>query len=277
MSSAVPTIIIKPGKGTVHYWRELWQYRELFYFLAWRDILVRYKQTVIGIAWAIIRPVLTMVVFTIVFGKIANLPTAGSAPYAIMVFAALLPWQFFSSGLTEASNSLITNANMLTKIFFPRLIVPASTIIVCVVDFLITLVILAILMAAYQFAPSWQALFLPLFFLLALLPTLGLGIWVAAVNVKYRDFRYVIPFVVQFGLYITPVGFSSTIVPEKWRLLYSLNPIVGVVDGFRWCLLRGEPALEPASIGISVFISLLILFWGVKYFKKVERNFADVI
>lgn len=277
MNQKPHTTIIRPGKGALHYWKELWDYRELFYFLAWRDILVRYKQTVIGVTWAVIRPLLTMVVFTIIFGNLAKLPSDGGAPYTVMVFVALLPWQLFSSGISDASNSLIANANMLTKIFFPRLIVPSSTIIVSVVDFLISLVILAIIMATYRFIPGWQIAFLPLFFLLAMIPTIGLGIWLSAVNVKYRDFRYIVPFIVQFGLYITPVGFSSSIVPEKWQLLYSLNPMVGVIDGFRWALLRGDPPLNMQNLAVSIIVSLLVLIAGIFYFRKVERNFADVI
>lgn len=214
-------LIIEAGRTERHYWRDLWRYRELFYFLAWRDILVRYKQTVIGIAWAVLRPLLTMIVFTIIFGKLANLPSEGNAPYAIMVFAAMLPWQFFASAFSEAGNSLIGNASMISKVYFPRLIVPASTIIVSVVDLLISGVILAALMLWYGYAPDLRVLTLPLFIMIAFVAALGAGLWIAALNVKYRDFRYIIPFVIQFGLYVSPVGFSSAIVPEQWRLLYS--------------------------------------------------------
>lgn len=268
--------IIGPKRGTLHYWRDIWQYRELFYFLSWRDILVRYKQTVIGVVWAIIRPFLTMVIFTIIFGNLAKLPSNG-APYAILVFAALLPWQFFSNALTEASNSLIANSNMLTKVYFPRLIVPASTTMVCVVDFLISFSILVTLMVWYQFMPGWQIFTLPLFFLLALVVTLGSGIWLSALNVKYRDFRYIVPFIVQLGIYVTPVGFSSSIVPEKWRLLYSLNPMVGVVDGFRWAILGGNPPLYVPGLIISCATGILLLLIGLVYFKKSERILTDII
>jgi lipopolysaccharide transport system permease protein len=233
-------LIIEAGRGERQYWRDLWTYRELFYFLAWRDILVRYKQTVIGIAWALVRPLLTMIVFTFIFGRLAKLPPDGSAPYALMVFAAMLPWQFFSTSLTESSNSLITNSNLVSKVYFPRLIVPAGSVITSFVDFLISGVLMVVLMLWYHWAPDWRILCLPLFIPLAFAAAVGPGLWLAALNVKFRDFHYIVPFIVQFGLYVSPVGFSSRIVPEKSRLLYSLNPMVGIIDGFRWTLLRGE-------------------------------------
>ncbi len=269
-------LIIEPGKKAKQYWRDLWNYRELFYFLAWRDILVRYKQTVIGIAWSVIRPLLTMMVFTVVFGKLAKLPSEG-VPYPILVFAAMLPWQFFANSLSESSNSLINNANMLSKVYFPRLIVPTSSVIVSLVDFMISFVILAALMVWYHFIPDWRMLTLPLFLLLALLAAFGFGLWMAALNVKYRDFRYIVPFIVQFGLYISPVGFSSSVVPEKWRLLYSINPMVGVIDGFRWAILGGETQIFWPGFAISVTLTLLIFILGIWYFRKMERTFADVI
>lgn len=269
-------IVIEPGMGIKHYWRDLWRYRELFYFLAWRDILVRYKQTFIGVAWSVLRPFLTMVAFTIVFSKLAKLPSNG-VPYPILVFAALLPWQFFSNSLSEASNSLINNSNLLTKVYFPRLIVPTSSVIVSLVDFCISLVILSLLMGWYGFVPGLQILSLPLFFLLALFASFGFSLWLAALNVKYRDFRYVVPFIVQFGLYISPVGFSSSIVPEKWRLLYSLNPMVGVIDGFRWGLLGGNIPLNTPGLLLSSTVSLVVFISGLLYFRNMERNFADVI
>lgn len=269
-------IIIEPGEGAKQYWRDLWRYRELFYFLSWRDILVRYKQTVIGVAWSVIRPLLTMVVFTVVFGKLAKMPSGG-APYPILVYAAMLPWQFFANSLSECSNSLIANANMLTKIYFPRLIVPTSAVIVSLVDFLISFVILAVLMVWYRFLPDWRIVTLPFFLLLALLAALGFGLWLAALNVKYRDFRYVVPFIVQFGLYISPVGFSSSVVPEKWRLLYSLNPMVGVIDGFRWAILGKGVQLYMPGLLLSVALTLLVFIFGLRYFRKTERSFADVI
>ncbi len=275
--SPLPELIIEPGRAERNYWRDLWRYRELFYFLAWRDILVRYKQTVIGIAWALIRPFLTMVVFTFVFSKIAKLPAPGAVPYALMVFAAMLPWQFFATALSESSNSLIGNANLISKIYFPRLIVPAGSVITSLVDFLITLALLAAMMIWYQFVPDWRILTLPLFMVLAFGAAFGAGLWLCALNVEYRDFRYIVPFIVQFGLYVSPVGFSSSIVPDKWRLLYSLNPMVGVIDGFRWALLRGQSALDLRGVLLSCGLVALLVATGIWYFRRTERTFADVI
>ena len=260
------------------YWSDLWSYRELFYFLSWKDVLVRYKQTVIGVAWSVIRPLLTMIVFVLIFSKIAKLPSEGDAPYAIMVFAALIPWQFFSNALADSGNSLVDNAEMVGKIFFPRVILPVSSIIVSLLDFCISFVILLFLMLWYQFVPNITILLLPFFLLLAVINALGLGLWLSALNVTYRDFRYIIPFIVQFGLYLSPVGFSSSIVPEQWRLLYSLNPMVGVIDGFRWAILGGEnTVLYMPGFMLSIIISLAILYTGLKYFRKKEKTFADVI
>jgi lipopolysaccharide transport system permease protein len=279
-------LVIEPGRAERQYWRDLWRYRELFYFLAWRDILVRYKQTVIGIAWALIRPFLTMVVFTLVFGKIAKLPSVGDAPYAIMVFAALLPWQFFSTALSESSNSLIGNANLISKVYFPRLIVPAGSVITSLVDFLISVAFLGVLMLWYQFVPGWRIVYLPLLTVLAFAAALGPGLWLSALNVEYRDFRYIVPFIVQFGLYISPVGFSTNSVPEAaeflgyvWnvRLLYSLNPMVGVIDGFRWAILGGESTIYLPGFLLSLGIVALLLVTGIWYFRKTEKTFADVI
>ena len=270
-------LIIEPGRAEKNYWRDLWRYRELFYFLAWRDILVRYKQTVIGVAWAVIRPFLTMVVFTVVFSKIAKLPAPGSVPYPLLVFAALLPWQFFSTALSESSGSLIGNANLISKIYFPRLIVPASSVITSFVDFLITLAMMAVLMLWYQFLPDWRLFLLPAFIILAFATSFGIGLWLCALNVEYRDFRYIVPFIVQFGLYVSPVGFSSSIVPEKWQLLYALNPMVGVIDGFRWSLLRGQTPFPLSAFSISFFVSVALCATGIWYFRKMERTFADVI
>lgn len=269
-------LIIEAGRTESQYWKDLWRYRELFYFLAWRDILVRYKQTVIGIAWALIRPFLTMVVFTVVFGNLAKLPSEG-VPYPILVFSAMLPWQFFSSALTECSNSLISNANLISKVYFPRLIVPASAVIVSFVDFLISGMIMLGLMAWYNFVPSWRILTLPIFILIAFAASTGVGLWLSALNVKYRDFRYIVPFIVQLGLYISPVGFSSSIVPEKWRLLYSLNPMVGVIDGFRWAILGGKSTISWSGFTLSMGLVAFLLVSGVWYFRKTERTFADVI
>jgi lipopolysaccharide transport system permease protein len=270
------TLVIEAGRTERHYWQDLWRYRELLAFLAWRDILVRYKQTVIGVAWAVLRPVLTMLVLVAVFSKLARLPSQG-VPYPVLVFAGLLPWQFFSTAFTEAGSSLITNANMISKIYFPRLIIPFSAVVVSFVDFLVSLAIMAGLMLWYGFTPGWQLLALPLFTLLAFGAALGAGLWIAALNVKYRDFRYIVPFVVQLGTYISPVGFSSSIVPEKWRLLYSLNPMVGVIDGFRWSILGGKIPLYMPSIWMSIAIVGVILIWGTVYFRGTERTFADVI
>lgn len=269
-------LVIEAGRAEKQYWKDLWRYRELFYFLAWRDILVRYKQTAIGMVWALIRPFLTMVVFTVVFGNLAKLPSNG-APYPILVFAAMLPWQFFANALSECSNSLITNANLISKVYFPRLIVPASAAIVSFVDFLISGMILLGLMAWYNFVPSWRILTLPAFIAIAFAAAIGAGLWLAALNVKYRDFRYIVPFIVQFGLYISPVGFSSSVVPEQWRLLYSLNPMVGVIDGFRWAILGGQTKLYWPGFSLSVGLVALLFFSGIWYFRQMERSFADVI
>ncbi len=270
-------LVIEAGRTEQQYWKDLWRYRELFYFLAWRDILVRYKQTIIGIAWALIRPLLTMVVFTVVFGKIAKLPSEAGAPYPILVFAAMLPWQFFANSLSECSNSLITNANLISKVYFPRLIVPTSAVIVSFVDFMISGMILLGLMAWYDFVPSWRIMTLPLFIGIAFMASMGVGLWLASLNVKYRDFRYIVPFIVQFGLYISPVGFSSSLVPEGWRFIYSLNPMVGVIDGFRWAILGGESKLYLPGFALSLGLVALLFASGIWYFRKVERTFADVI
>ena len=269
-------LIIEAGRTERHYWKDLWRYRELFYFLAWRDILVRYKQTIIGITWAIIRPVLTMVVFTVVFGNLAKLPSGG-APYPIMVFAALLPWQFFASSFSEAGNSLIANTNMISKVYFPRLVLPTTAVIVGFVDFLISFAILLAMMLWYEFIPDVRIIMLPLFILMAFAASMAGGLWIAALNVKYRDFRYIIPFIVQFGLYISPVGFNSSIVPDKWRLLYSLNPMVGVIDGFRWAILGGEYQFYLPGFLLSLALVAFLLVSGIVYFRKTEKTFADVI
>jgi len=270
-------LVIEPGRTEKNYWADLWRYRELFLILAWRDISVRYKQTIIGVAWAIVRPFLTMIVFTVIFGRLAKLPSDGNTPYALMVFAAMLPWTLFSTSLGEASNSLIGSANLISKVYFPRLIIPTATVVTSFVDFLISFLIMAGMMIYYKFAPGLNILFLPGFILLALLASLGPGLWVTALNVKYRDFRYVIPFVVQFGLYVSPVGFSSKVVPEKWRLLYNLNPMVGVIDGFRWCILGGESSIYWPGFAISLAIIVFFLWLGVTQFRKMEKSFADLI
>jgi lipopolysaccharide transport system permease protein len=277
MNNQVQTeLVIEAGRTEGQYWKDIWHYRELFYFLAWRDILVRYKQTVIGIAWSLIRPLLTMIVFTVIFGKLAKLPSEG-VPYPVLVFVALLPWQFFANSFSESSNSLIGNANLLSKVYFPRIILPVSSVIVSLVDFFISFVFLAALMVWYQFLPDWRVITLPFFLILASLASFGFGLWIAALNVKYRDFRYVVPFFIQFGLYVSPVGFSSSIIPGKWRLLYSMNPMVGVIDGFRWALLGQNIQLYWPGFLLSITLTLLIFVSGIRYFRKTERTFADVI
>lgn len=276
-SNNQPTeIIIEAGRTEQQYWKDLWHYRELFFFLAWRDILVRYKQTVIGILWAVIRPLLTMVVLTVVFGNFAKMPSEG-VPYPILVFAAMLPWQFFANSFSGASNSLIANTSLISKIYFPRLIIPTSSVVVSFVDFLISAAILMGLMVWYGFLPTWRMIALPLLILIAITAAMGTGLWISALNVKYRDFRYVVPFIVQFGLYISPVGFSSSVVPDKWRLVYSLNPMVGVIDGFRWAILGNDALLFMPGFILSIGLVVLLLIYGIKYFRATERTFADVI
>src|SRR5262245_45000021 len=269
--------IIEPGRQERHYWRDLWRYRELFQVFAWRDLSVRYKQTTIGAIWALIRPFLTMVVLSIVFGRLAQLPSDGSAPYALMVFAGLLPWTFFATGLAEASNSLVQNASLINKVYIPWLIVPTATVVVAMVDFLLSFCTLLGLLAWYRFMPSWQILALPLFVILTFVASLGPALWLTSLNVRYRDFRYVVPFIIQFGIFISPVGFSSSLVPDDWRLLYSLNPLVGIIDGFRWCILGGESRLYWPGLAMSVGSSILFLWLGIRQFRRTERSFADLI
>jgi lipopolysaccharide transport system permease protein len=271
----MPKLVIEAGKGGQRYFRDLWLYRELFALLAWRDILLRYKQTIIGVAWSVLRPLLTMIVFTIVFGRLAKMPSDEVA-YPILVFAALLPWQFFSNTLSEGGNSLISNPGLISKVYFPRIIIPTTAMIVSLIDFLISLAILGGLMVWYHHLPSWKAVFLPPFLALAAVTALGLTYLISALNVKYRDFKYVLPFIVQFGLYISPVGFSSSVVPDNWRLLYSLNPMVGVIDGFRWALLGSTEIYRP-GLCVSVGIAVLLFGLSFQYFRRVEREFADVI
>jgi lipopolysaccharide transport system permease protein len=270
-------LIIEPGRADRQYWRDLWAYRELFLILAWRDVAVRYKQTLIGVAWAVLRPLLTMGVFTLVFGKLAKLPSDGAAPYALMVFAGMLPWYLFSSALGGAAESIVANANLIGKVYFPRMIVPAACLVTALIDFLVSFAILILLMAWYRFVPGWQLALLPLFVVLSLLASLGPGLWISALNVKYRDFRYVIPFILQFGLYISPVGFSSTIVPDQWRFLYSLNPLVGIIDGFRWCILGGESPLYVPGVALSVAVTGFFLWLGIATFRATEKSFVDVV
>jgi lipopolysaccharide transport system permease protein len=269
-------IVLESGRSARHYWADLWRYRELLYFLAWRDLLVRYKQTAIGVAWAVTRPVLTMLVFTFVFSKLAKLPSNG-VPYPILVFAGLLPWQFFSTAFSGAGDSLVNNSSMISKVYFPRLIVPISSVVVSLADFAISMVILAAMMVWYGYWPGWQLLFLPLLTALAFTTSISAGVWIAALNVKYRDFKIIVPFIVQFGLYISPVGFISAVVPEQWRLLYSLNPMVGIIDAFRWSILGGATDVYWPALALSIGLTAVLLVTGIRYFRKTERTFADVI
>lgn len=270
-------LVIEAGRSERLYWADLWHYRELFAVLAWRDIAVRYKQTVIGIAWAVVRPLLTMIVFTVVFGVVAKLPSESGVPYPLLVFCGMLPWFLFATILSDASNSLISNSNLISKVYFPRMIVPCATAVVAIVDFAINLVILAALMAWYGFMPNWRIVFLPAFVALAVLASIGPALLLTALNVKYRDFRFIIPFIVQFGLYVSPVGFSSNLVPAEWRLLYSLNPVVGVVDGFRWCILGGDVQLYWPGFIASLAVVAAFLWLGISYFRRTERTFADLL
>ena len=269
--------MLEPGRTERNYWRDLWHYRELFAILAWRDVSVRYKQTVIGVAWALIRPFIATVVFTIVFGHLARLPSEGEAPYPIMVFAGLMPWLLFAGVLGDASSSLLGNATLISKVYFPRLVIPTAAAVVVLVDFAINLSLLALIMAWYGFLPGRQVVFLPAFVLLAILASLGPALWITALNVKYRDFRFVVPFIIQLGLYVSPVGFPSSLVPEEWRLLYSLNPMVGVIDGFRWCLLGGYNPLYWPGFLMSLGVVAFFLWFGIRYFRATERTFADMV
>jgi lipopolysaccharide transport system permease protein len=270
-------VVLEAGRADRQYWQDLWRYRELLLILAWRDVSVRYKQTAVGIVWAFIRPFLTMVVFTVVFGHIAKVQPDAPVPYALVVIGGLLPWTLFASVLGDASNSVISNANLISKVYFPRLIVPLATVLVALIDFVISLSILVGLMIWYGVVPGWQILLLPAFVALALLASLGPAIWAAAIVVKYRDFRFVVPFVLQFGLYVSPVGFPSSVVPERWRLLYNLNPMVGIIDGFRWCIVGGESPIYWPGFLISLGVMAFFLWLGIRTFRRIERGFADMI
>lgn len=277
MSQTPILTVIRAESGAGAYWHDLWRYRELFFFLAWRDVLVRYKQTAIGIAWALLRPLLTMAVFVVVFSKLAKLPGAGDAPYALLVFSALLPWQLFATAVAGSAESLTGNSNMVSKVYFPRLIMPISAVAPSLVDFLISLMLLAGLFLFYGFVPGPQILVLPFFLFLLLLLSSAIGILLSALNVSYRDFRYIVPFLLQIGLYLSPVGYGSTIVPEKWQLLYALNPLVGIIDGFRWALLDGQQELHVTSIALSITVTSILLLLALRYFRSVELHFADRI
>jgi len=270
-------VILEAGRADRNYWADLWTYRELFAILAWRDVAVQYKQTIIGIAWALVRPLLTMIIFTVLFGRLAELPSEGSAPYPIMVMAGMLPWFLISTILAQAANSLVQNSNLISKVYFPRLIVPSASAAVALVDFMVTLLLLFVMMIVFDFLPDWRIVFLPLFIGLAVLTALGPALLFASLNVKYRDFRFILPFVVQFGLYVSPVGFASSIVPAEWRLLYSLNPAVGVIDGFRWCLLGGEAQIYWPGFVLSMCVVGLVMWIGIRTFRSTEKTFADLI
>jgi lipopolysaccharide transport system permease protein len=276
MTNSVHEVVIEAGRAERHYWADIWRYRELMVSLATREILVRYKQTVVGFAWAILRPTLTMLVFTLVFGKLAKLPTDG-LPYPVLVLAGLLPWQLFSTAVTEGSNSLISNANMISKVYFPRIIVPVSSVAVSLADSLVAFAVLAIIMVGYGVVPSWHVLLLPLYLLLTCALSLGVAVLLSALSVRYRDFRYIVGFIVQFGLLISPIGFSSSVVSREWLPLYSLNPMVGVIEGFRWCLASQPTPLRVEPLVASLAMSVLLLVVAVRYFRATERTFADVI
>lgn len=269
-------LVLEANRAERQYWQDLWRYRELFYFLAWRDILVRYKQTVVGVAWAVIRPLLTMLILTFVFGRLAKMD-AGGVPYPILVMCGMLPWQFFSTAMSESGQSLVRNSGMVSKVYFPRLIIPVSSVITSLVDFLISAVILVCVMIYYQYVPGWEVIVLPAFVALAFAAAFGVGVWVSALMVRYRDFRFIVPFVVQFGLYISPVGFQSGVVPEQWRWVYSINPMVGVIDGFRWAVLGGEHAIYWPGLLMSVVLVIVLIYSGIWFFRKTEKTFADII
>lgn len=275
-NGTVKELVLEPGRIERQYWRDLWNYRELFLFLAWRDILVRYKQTVVGVAWGVIRPLLTMLILTFVFGRVAKMPSAG-VPYPLLVFCGMLPWQFFSGALSDSGSSLVHNASMVSKIYFPRIVMPASSVITSLVDFFVSAGLMVLVMAWYRFMPGPGVLLLPLFVVLALAAAFGAGLWISALMVRYRDFRFIVPFVVQFGLYVSPVGFISGVVPAQWRLAYSLNPMVGVIDGFRWAILGGEHAIYWPGFWLSSAVVALIIVTGLRYFRRTERTFADII
>lgn len=274
--TSAPKTVIEAGHAERHYWRDLWRYRELLYLLAWRDVTVRYKQTVIGTSWAVIRPLTTMLILVLVFGKVARLPSGG-IPYPVLVLTGMLAWQLFAAGLSSTSDSLVGSAGLISKVYFPRLIIPLSALAVGIVDFLVTLPLLVGVMIWYGMAPTWQLVVFPAFVVLTVLAGLSIGIWMSALNVRYRDVRVLVPFILQFGLYLSPVGYSIVAVPEEYRTLYSLNPLVGIIEGFRWCLLGQAEGLTSLSLSVSVLVVCMLLACGLRYFRKTERTFADVI
>lgn len=271
-----PETVITAKPAMHHYWLELWQFRELLVLLGWRDLIIRYKQTVIGVAWAILRPIMTMVVFTLVFGKLANMPSKDT-PYPLLVFAGMLPWMFFATTFNDVGNSIVSNGHIISKVYFPRIIIPLSALLTGLVDFALSAAVYLMIALYYGYLPGWEIVFLPCFVLLLCLIVLGCSLWVSALNVTYRDFRYVVPFVVQFGAYVSPVGFASSVVPERWQLLYAINPMVGVIDGFRWCLLGAAHEPHWESVGMALLFALLILIPGIRFFRRAENDFADAI
>jgi lipopolysaccharide transport system permease protein len=275
LARSEPILIAPPARWEALDLREVWRYRELLYFLAWRDVMVRYKQTLIGVAWAVLQPFLTMVVFSIIFGGLLRVPSDG-VPYPVFAYAALLPWNFFATALTRSGNSLVADANLISKIYFPRLILPFSAVISLILDFVIAFLMLLIMILFYGIVPGIAVVTLPLFLLLALMTALACGLWLSAVNIKYRDVAYVIPFLTQFWLFVTPVAYPSTIIPERWRLFYGLNPMAGVVEGFRWALL-GQENPSADLILVSVIVVTALLVGGLFYFRRTEHEFADVV
>jgi len=271
-----PEMVITAKPAMHHYWLELWQFRELLLLLGWRDLIIRYKQTAIGVAWAVLRPIMTMVVFTLVFGKLANMPSKDT-PYPLLVFAGMLPWMFFATTFNDVGNSIVSNGHIISKVYFPRIIIPLSALLTGLVDFALSTGVYFMIALYYGYMPGWQIVFLPCFVLLLCLIVLGCSLWVSALNVTYRDFRYVVPFVVQFGAYVSPVGFASSVVPERWQLLYAINPMVGVIDGFRWCLLGAAHEPRWESVGMAALFALIILIPGIRFFRRAENDFADAI
>ncbi|MFO0745277.1 MAG: ABC transporter permease [Myxococcota bacterium] len=270
-------LVIEPGAHLRRYWTDVWRARGLLYYLAWRDVRVRYKQTALGLAWGVLRPLLSMVVFTFIFGRLAKLPTTGDNGYHVMVFAGLLPWQLFATGVLHGSASLTGNVALVTKVYFPRIVLPASSQAVAIVDFIVALGILFILMLADGHLPTWRIVFVPLFLLMAILPALGLALWLSALNVWYRDFAYLVPFGLQLGFFLSPVGFAAATIPEGVRVIYGLNPMVGVIDAFRWAVLDSPPPLDLRVVGLSFAVSVLLFVLGLRYFRRTEASFADRI
>lgn len=269
-------IVVEAGKTDGEYLKDLWRFRELFYVLALRDVSVRYKQTAIGVLWALLRPALSTIVFTLVFGKLGKFPSGG-VPYAVLVLAGMLPWQLFSSALSESGGSLVANSGLITKVYFPRLIIPGSALVTSLIDFSISLLMMAVVMAIYKVVPTWHIVFLPAFVFLAVLTAAGIGAWLSALNVRYRDFAFAVPFITQLGLYISPVAFNTSVIPERWRDIYALNPLVGIIDGFRWCVLGGSIPIRWSGFLVSLGMMVLVLLSGLSFFRRTERSFADMI